>query len=336
MPIVVLLVGAFILAFIPRLPVHWQTHRLVQFYLAPGVVGLAGVLLLAIRLTTETDIVPPADLLSGWHFYSEGSGAGLMTRADLSSLPFLCLCLAVLLVVTLIMRPQLSMRWPVWILILGASASAVFVSADNLTVGYTILVFDILTAFYWFKRSQPNLVVARLFLGVFTASAALWASLIAVGNDWGIGLALGLRLLVYPLLEAAFDLRPNQQPPTATEMPVGYRYVYWGLSLAMGEYLLVRTWVLSPLIGWIAALIILGVIATVYYKPALMNRFNTLAAIHWPVSAPLLWLAGWGDTLSSRTGKLILRVNVILEGQHYIGWALLTALVGGLIILLQT
>jgi hypothetical protein len=35
-----------------------------------------------------------------------------------------------------------------------------------------------------------------------------------------------------------------------------------------------------------------------------------------------------------QTGKQILRVEVFLQGQHYVGWAILTALLGGLIFIL--
>jgi hypothetical protein len=35
-------------------------------------------------------------------------------------------------------------------------------------------------------------------------------------------------------------------------------------------------------------------------------------------------------------GKLLLRVEVILEGQHYIGWAIFAAIIGALVVLLRT
>lgn len=51
--------------------------------------------------------------------------------------------------------------------------------------------------------------------------------------------------------------------------------------------------------------------------------------------AGLGWLLPWWAALLDWVGKFVLRVRVILEGQHYIGWALFTALVGVLIILLE-
>jgi hypothetical protein len=49
----------------------------------------------------------------------------------------------------------------------------------------------------------------------------------------------------------------------------------------------------------------------------------------------LNWLLGWGQILLGWIGVSILRIRVILEGQHYMGWALFIALIGALIILLS-
>jgi outer membrane murein-binding lipoprotein Lpp len=45
------------------------------------------------------------------------------------------------------------------------------------------------------------------------------------------------------------------------------------------------------------------------------------------------WLLPYADTIFNNLSKVALRLQIILEGQHYLGWAMFTALVGLLIIL---
>ena len=88
-------------------------------------------------------------------------------------------------------------------------------------------------------------------------------------------------------------------------------------------------WVLGALAGSV-----IGAIALDYFRPGLIARLRvsqvTLAELGY-----LYWLAPplvkWADRIS----KGLLRVQVVLEGQHYMGWALFIAIVGGLIILLS-
>jgi hypothetical protein len=49
----------------------------------------------------------------------------------------------------------------------------------------------------------------------------------------------------------------------------------------------------------------------------------------------LNWLLGQGEAQLNQAGKAVLRVRVTLEGQHYVGWAIFTALVGAIILLLS-
>ena len=78
----------------------------------------------------------------------------------------------------------------------------------------------------------------------------------------------------------------------------------------------------------------LGAISLGYFRTQIITRFNVPATTLINISN-LQWLLIWTEKLLSQTGKFVLRVNVILEGQHYIGWALFTALVGSLIIILM-
>ncbi len=90
-------------------------------------------------------------------------------------------------------------------------------------------------------------------------------------------------------------------------------------------------------VGAIAALIIVvgGAIALAYYRDALMMtiplpsaRVARLARLGWLWPLSRRWL--------SRLGKVILRIDVVLQGQHYVGWAIFITLIGVLIIFLQT
>jgi len=77
-----------------------------------------------------------------------------------------------------------------------------------------------------------------------------------------------------------------------------------------------------------------GAIGLGYFRTQIIERFNVP-----PVALikifDLQWLLIWTEKVLNEIGKFILRVNVILEGQHYMGWALFTALVGTLIVILM-
>lgn len=261
-PAVVLLLSAFILSIIPGLPAHWRTHRLIRYFSAPGLVGLAMLVLLGIRLTVGQDASGEGlELLSGWNFSTAASAAALTVRADELSLPFLILILLVLLVVTLAGAPLTVTinggRRGGW-LALGAVACILFVSANGLTLSYAILAFDALTAFYWLKRGHSSLSVARLFLGVVTANALVLTSLApAAGIMSGmflLGLVLWLRLGLYPFVEANALVSPVVGPGSPQmrdavdergSEPSGqhneYAHLtYLTLSLAVGIYLVIR------------------------------------------------------------------------------------------------
>jgi hypothetical protein len=77
-----------------------------------------------------------------------------------------------------------------------------------------------------------------------------------------------------------------------------------------------------------------GAIGLGYFRPLIFNRAQISPSIL-AEFVQLGWLLHWLEKMLNQTGKMVLRVNVILEGQHYIGWALFTALVGSLIIILQ-
>ena len=91
----------------------------------------------------------------------------------------------------------------------------------------------------------------------------------------------------------------------------------------------------SPI--FIASIIVAGLaIGGGYFKPQIMSRLK-LSSESFTEFAGLLTLAWrWGATSLDWLAKLSLRVEVLLQGQHYMGWALFTALVGVVVILLGT
>jgi len=80
-------------------------------------------------------------------------------------------------------------------------------------------------------------------------------------------------------------------------------------------------------------LVIAGAAGLAYYRSHLIDRLNLSPALPGG-RLNLAWLrTPWEKPLLD-IGKFALRVEVFLEGQHYMGWALFTALVGVLIIFL--
>ncbi|MEW5956321.1 MAG: hypothetical protein AB1801_01260 [Chloroflexota bacterium] len=244
-PAAVLLLGAFILSFIlPGLPPTWRMQRRVQVWGAPLLVGLAGLAMLGTRLTFGPAAAGEGmQMLSGWNFSTAESAAMLAVQANGHSLAFLLLTLLLLLATTLAFPLTLtgaaippsdrrhnvkSRTFPAGWLALGAAASVLFVSANRLTTAYAVLIFDGLAAIYWLRRGQTDLGVARLFLGILTAAGLALVSTEAAAGNWLFGLALWLRLGLYPFIETG-NLTRRQAADDAL--------IIVALSLAAGLYL---------------------------------------------------------------------------------------------------
>jgi hypothetical protein len=89
-------------------------------------------------------------------------------------------------------------------------------------------------------------------------------------------------------------------------------------------------------LGVVTILIALGLMAAYLGY----SRDQIIARLKIPVKsltelASLNWLLEQPQRRLSESSKLMLRVWVVLEGQHYIGWAIFIALIGALIILLS-
>jgi hypothetical protein len=88
-----------------------------------------------------------------------------------------------------------------------------------------------------------------------------------------------------------------------------------------------------------AALVVLVIVASAaialgYFREGLLARIEVSPAILSDLIR-LRWLFPNVSMWLDRAGKIILRANIIIEGQHYVGWAIFVAIVGTLIILLR-
>jgi hypothetical protein len=95
-----------------------------------------------------------------------------------------------------------------------------------------------------------------------------------------------------------------------------------------------------PLVDFALPVGVLIMTSVTIIGAALLGYYRTPIMAWLRISAtPLLrlsWLFAWGQGGLDQAGRLALRLGVILEGQHYLGWALLVAMVGILVILLRT
>jgi hypothetical protein len=271
-PAAILLLGAFILPIvIPRLPAHWRVQQSLRSFVAPGLVGLAFLALLGIRLTLNPDNLGQGlELISGWNFATTGSTAALMIRADTLSLPFLvAILLALLIVILLRAVPPASALSPVapgdhapdeegwsaklrqllsqsdkllftgpayWLqiagwLMMGAAACFLFISANGLTLMYAIMAFDICTALYWIGRGNRDIGVARLFLGIFTSISLMIATLLITNGGM---LLFGVALWLRLGLYPFIEARARQLWLSDEWL------IYRCLTLAAGIYLAAR------------------------------------------------------------------------------------------------
>jgi hypothetical protein len=224
---------------------------------------LAGLVLLGVELSEPV-------MLSGWHFGTVESGAGLDISITRTTLPFLLLTIILMLVMALITLPSDTPGGASRALILGTGAMLLFVSANQLTLAYTVFLFDILLAYHWLVCKQANLSVAHLFLGIFTAGALMLT--VEPASTTLVGLALWLRLGLYPF----FEIR-------AVEKQVqNYNFLaYWSLSLAVGMYLVsqILTTPLPEILRWpiVITMLLSGLLAWLFEtgpreRPTLLTR----------------------------------------------------------------
>ena len=235
-PAALLLLSAFILPV--GLPWLRRTYPRIYPYGSAGLVGIAFLSLLGIRLTPGSDAGGEGlELISGWNFSTTESVAALVVRADFLSLPFLIVTLLVLVAVALLFDQTTDkVQWgsqSTW-LVLGAITCLILVSGNGLTLVYATLIFDAAIALIWLRAGQHNLSVAHLFLGALTAAGVTVDTLTpvepAAAGTFLLSLALWARLGLYPFIEAT----------TGLHGPGNQRLLYLALSLVVGFYLTLR------------------------------------------------------------------------------------------------
>jgi len=113
-------------------------------------------------------------------------------------------------------------------------------------------------------------------------------------------------------------------------LPVGGSYIILAIAQIEG--------VLLPLQQPINLFVALGITWLIggglaYYQTDIISRAPLLPALFYPLATPQggAYLFRAWDYI----GKVMLRVQVVLEGRHYLGWTFLIALMGALIILLD-
>ncbi|RME71058.1 MAG: hypothetical protein D6784_15755 [Chloroflexi bacterium] len=257
-PAAVLLLGAFVLAFLPETgrPQRWKLPG--PGLVAPLMVGLAFGTLFFLRITPGLDPTGAGlELLSGWRFADAGPGAALTIRADTVGLAFLILVHLFLLTLSLVhpagfglARRTAAPHQPFWgWLALTGSVCLLLVAANGLTLGYAVFLFDLLAAGYWWGQNRPALAVSRLFLGILTAAALPLASLVAPAGGFLLGLAFWLRLGLLPFFE--LDTLEDENFDAL---------LYFGLTLIVSLYLFIRTPLTPvPVLRWF--FVLSGVIA---------------------------------------------------------------------------
>ncbi len=242
-PAVTLLLGALILFGIS--PRQFFYRRPLLVFLAPIIVGVGVLVLLTTRLTLGVDAGGIGlQILSGWDFFSAQSGATLAVRLDLLSLLFI-IPISLILFAVILRRSVIlwnggdvsfsdvstqQVQMAAW-LILTVGAALLFVAANGLTLSYTLVIFDALTAFYWWNRRRIDFGLACLFLAFVTVTGLVLQSVGAVQGQTVFYGALWLRLGLYPL----WGWR-NNEGDSQTDY-----FIYLLFSVAAGIYLLFRT-----------------------------------------------------------------------------------------------
>ncbi|MDM8520877.1 hypothetical protein QUF64_12580 [Anaerolineales bacterium HSG6] len=225
-----------------------------------------------------------AHIIVKWSFLDINASYDLTVQLTSNQLPFL-LTLVLLLFVTVIANSPLSSSLldtgpnSSWFL-LGAGASAIFVSAPPLSLSYAILFFDFGVAFYWFRQRQTDVGIARLFLAGLTVLSLLLVTvtpseLLAVylltGTIW-------LRLVLYPLFELHGRVTNSDDD-----------IIYFCISVLVGMYLAINL-LNQPLptsMGWLTILFLL-------------------------INGGLIWLNSVSDKTTDRLS--LIRIVVTLSG----------------------
>ena len=211
-PTVMFLVGAFVVAELPR-----KSHVSLGF-------SLVILALLVSRLVFQLPISyeDAPQVFSGW-----GDGSGLTMRIDGLSIAFLLI--PALLLVALMWAHQA--RDHLVLLATASGASAVFVAANGISFSYALLLFDMAGCFFWLRRAQPNLAIMRMILALTTTSVLMLAGLQqSLGlADQILALILWFRVGLLPFVEVTYARVEADKS--------GDLMVWFALSTAVGVYI---------------------------------------------------------------------------------------------------
>lgn len=249
-PAAILLLSAFILLTMSRLPFPRAQSPWLPYFLGPGLVGAAIVSLVATRLSLAGSVTGFSLLMpAGWPLSTEVTA--WQFQADSLGLSFLILTLLLALVVALSNSPlslpreidpttfaettQSSWRITSGWLLVGAALCMGAVSANLMALSVAVMTADLLFMAYWLRQQQKELALTRLFLTMVTTSAIVLNSALVLSDQTSavgssglllLGLALWLRLGLVPFIE----LTEHSQDD---EGPAAYYSFSWVLGLIL-------------------------------------------------------------------------------------------------------
>jgi len=209
------------------------------FMRIPQIIGLSLICLLAVIIGYSGFTMP----LLAWQF-APAETVSLISSADQVSALFLLITVLLLVVAA----PSISLKNVPTIWLLSGGACLSFVAGNNLTLSYAILIFDLVTALYWFRQRQPALSIYRLFLSLLTSMGLILASLDNTSGAIFGGFAMWLRLAFYPFHEITAQ---------TDEADVPFLF-YLAMSLTVGLGLVSRTTTSTPeFVRWLAVAMML-------------------------------------------------------------------------------
>ncbi len=238
-PAYLLLLGAvLILTAGPFLTAH-RRYAAVIVIVALAVIGL-----FTIGRVFPSD-APPVRVLAEWL----GEPA-LAVRGVSPFEPFLWILVLSLLAISLAGRGKIDQPAPrsqAMLFALTATAFVVVLAGTFRTLAFALLLFDGIAALFALSEGRPGWCIGRLLLGAVSSAAVVAAtqgndSLAAYPFDLGalFGLAVWLRVGLYPLLESETSLAPSVS-------------LAWNvINLAVGLHLVSAG--LAPWLAWLAGL----------------------------------------------------------------------------------
>ncbi len=224
-PAILFLAGAFIMVIIQQFPAANKGR--VKSYFGLAVSGLVFLVVAAGAAARQSsNFFNELFVFSPWG----DVGSALTIRLDGMGLAFLFI--PVLLLIAIFWARQVENHAVV--LGLAGGAALIFVAANGISFSYALILFDAISCIYWLRFKQSNPALARLLLGLFTASALMLTGLASTA-EWGgylLAFALWLRISLLPFVEISIWTKRQQAP--------GDVLIWFSLSTATGLYIVAR------------------------------------------------------------------------------------------------